>query len=238
MQGASDVDPGAARSARLRVLIVEDQLSHASATMATIKRLEATSGRSADLEAVVEHHEVVDRPDRFAADIALVDAMRHPNRTHVDPAGLPFAGLEVAQALHDRDPTRRVIGYSTGATRPAVNIAFRQVPSVVAVYDQAALVAHLDEVLWGSTHPHQVPPPVPGLRPAGPRSRGTAVGRIRFARDREDTWEAIARVHGYLAIPKRTRAHLFKYLPELLPMPGATTYRAYVEVLRQVAGFA
>jgi hypothetical protein len=236
--GAAELDPGATRGDRLDVLIVEDQLSHAVATISTIERLKAATGRDVTVVAAVEHGDVIAHPDRFAADVALVDAMRHPNRRLSDPAGLPFAGLDVAQALHEQHPRCRVVGYSTDAGRPAVNIAFREVPSVAAVYDQAALVQHLDEVLWGDPV-HQVDLPDAGTyAQLGVTPDARLWEAVRFARQRPDTWEAVARVHGYLAIPKRTRAHLNKYLPELVPMPGATTYRAYLEVLREVAGFA
>jgi len=232
------VDRGSDDRRATRVLIVEDQLSHAHVTMARVLEARGPRGLTARLAAVMEHAEALDHAARPAPDVALVDAMRHPNDLRDDPGALGFAGLAIAQALHDQLPSCRVVGYSSAARQPAINIAFREVPNVVAVYDQAILAEHVDEALWSDDHPHQTPPPtVDDYAVLGVSPEARLWEALRFVMRREDTWEAVARTRGYLGVAKRTREHLNKHLGPLLPMPDATRYRAYVELLREVAGF-
>lgn len=220
------------------VLVVEDRVSHAHVTMGRILDARGPDGRTARIAGVMDHTQALAGAVRAEPDVALVDAMRHPHDLRDDPAALGFAGLAIAQALHDHAPRCRVVGYSSMAHRPAINIAFRELPNVVAVYDQAALLAHLPEILWSDDHAHQVPAPTAEDYAALGLAPGARLWEaLQFAMGRDDTWEAVARVHGYRGIESRTREHLNKYLPELVPMPGARTYRAYVELLRAVAGF-
>lgn len=222
-----------------RVLIVEDRVSYTQSALGRAVRVVGPGGRRAEVVAALDHGQVLGGVAHCNPDVALVDAMRHPDDLLADPSVLRFAGLPIAQLLHEEVPGCRVVGYSAHAEQPWINIAFREVPSVAAVYGQASLVEHLDEVLWSDGHPHQIPPPTAADYQAlglGPEAQLWSA--LRLAMERPDTWEAVARVHGYRGIENRTREHLNKYLPTLLPMREATTYRAYVDLLRRVAGFA
>lgn len=186
----------------------------------------------------MDHRQALTAATKVAPDVAIIDAMRHPHDLRDDPHALGFAGLEIAERLRDQVPECRVIGYSAVAQRPAINITFREVPNVAAVYDQAALIAHMPEALWSSSMEHQVAPPtLSDFAALGLAPSARIWAALQFVMARDDTWDAIARVEGYRRIESRTREHLNKYLPRLIPMPGATTYRPYVELLRAVAGF-
>lgn len=225
--------------AATRILVVEDAFAHAHVAMARILETRGPDGQAARIAAVMDHTQALEHAARTVPDVALIDAMRHPHDLHTDPGALGFAGLAIAQTLFDEVPRCRVVGYSTAAHRPAINIAFRELRNVVAVYDQARLLDHLPEALWSDDVPHQVPPPTADDYAAlGLLPRARVWAALQFAQEREDTWEAVARVQGHRGIASRTREHLNKYLPELMPMPEATTYRPYVELLRAVAGFA
>ncbi len=228
-----------AQAAVVRVLVIEDKFSHAHVTMERILEARGPSGRRAQVAAVMDHTRALVEAARVRPDVALIDAMRHPHDLRDDPGALGFAGLAIAQALHDGVPGCRVIGYSSVAHRPAINIAFRDVPNVVALYDQAALIEHLPEVLWSEHLEHQVPPPgAEDFAALGLQPGARLWAALQFVMARDDTWEAVARVRGYQGIESRTREHLNKYLPDLMPMSHASTYRSYVELLRAVAGFA
>lgn len=224
-----------------RVVVVEDRLSHALITATRVRQVPGPDGRSAEVIGAMEHRHAVERADDLAADgvdVALVDAMRHPDDLRADPGAMAFAGLEVAEAIHRATTECRIVGYSAHAAAPRVNVVFRQVPGVVAVYDQALLVEHMAEALWGDGLAHQVPPPDGDDYAAlGTTPEARIWDALRFVRERPDTWEAIARTKGHRGVDARTREHLNKYLPDLVPMPDAGTYRAYVELLRGVAGF-
>lgn len=242
----------AADGGDLRVLIVEDRVSHANTLAAAVRR--AGSGNaSVDVVGVTDHVGILredpgDPLTRFrlvpevvaaAPDVVLIDAMRHPHDVERLPGALPFAGLPIAQCISEALPGCRSIGYSSMARRPRVAIPFHQVPGVVAVYDHASLIDNVAEALWSADPTHCEPAPDDDDFAALGLAPGAAVWEaLRFVMRRRDTWEAVARVHGYLGLENRTRAHLNKYLPELMPMPGATSYRPYVELLRTVAGFA
>lgn len=213
-------------------------MSYAQVALRQVARATGPDGQGAEIVAALDHGQALEGAVGLRPDVALVDAMRHPDDLAAEPGALRFAGLPIAQALHEEVPACRVVGYSAQARQPAINIAFREVPSVVAVYDQAVLAEHVAEAIWSEALPHQVDPPVEDdFRALGVAPGACLWAALRFVMSRPDTWEAVARTKGYRGIENRTREHLNKYLPALLPME-ATTYRAYVELLRKVAGFS
>lgn len=224
-----------------RVLIVEDRLSHAYTTASRVRHVAGPDGRRAEVIAALEHRPALARVHALVEnglDVALIDAMRHPDDLRAHPGTMAFGGLEVAAAIADADPRCRIVGYSAQAHSPRVNVTFREIPSVAAVFDQALIVDHMAEALWSDRCPHQVPPPDEYDYAALGTTRDARIWEaIQFVRQRPDTWEAVARTLGNRGVEARTREHLNKYLPDLIPMPDAVTYRAYVEMLRTVAGF-
>lgn len=224
-----------------RVLIVEDRLSHTYTTASRVRQVVGPDGLRAEVVAALEHGPALTRVPALVEDgldVALIDAMRHPDDLRAHPGTMAFGGLEVAAALAEADPGCRIVGYSAHAHAPRVNVTFREIQSVAAVFDQALVVDHMVEALWSAECPHQVPPPDEyDYAALGTTPEARIWDAIRFVRQRPDTWEAVARTLGNRGVEARTREHLNKYLPDLIPMPEASTYRAYVELLRSVAGF-
>lgn len=228
----------AATSGRaVRVLIVEDGLAAVHLIRSCLDRAMGPSGQRVT-EAWALDHAAALRSTPEDLDVALVDATRHPNDRVVDPSVPLCAGLEVADRLAATDPSCRVVGYSVRARDPVLNIAFRELANVHAVYDMEGLVDHLAEALWSDEPIHQVSPPTEDdFRSLGLLPGARLWEAVKVARRRADTWEAVAATQPHLGIEKRTREHLNIHLAPLLPTPEPVTYRHHVAVLRAVCGF-
>lgn len=216
------------------VVIVEDQLHMAKVMERKLRTIRGPQGE------IVTEVKIIDPNDFFDAtlgrvDVAFVDAYRHENGMFRDPNLPKFAGLWVAHSLSTLRPTPRIIGYSARAEYPEVNIPFRDVWGVSAVYTEFNLVDHLAEALWSEDCVHQVHLPTSddyaelGLLPGADVFRA-----LRMARASEEAWATVAAGGaGSQAVRRLFRDHI----AEALPMPGPVRFRPMSKVLARVAIF-
>jgi len=221
-----------------RVLIIEDGLAALRLLRNALGAAMGPNGERVGAVQFADHSSMLDPMTTIDHDLVLVDAHRHPNDRAADPGVSLLAGMEIAQRIQDRRPETRVIAYSAHAQRPGVNISFRQVPVVRALYDVGTLHDNMAEAAWSSTFEHQVAPPSDSDFAALGLLPGARVWEaMQLAMARPDTWEAVARTRAYQGLEKRTRDYLNARVGPLLPTPRPVTYRHYVEVLREIAGF-
>lgn len=202
-----------------------------------LRRVAAHEGRAVELT-VLSHGEVDGSGVLPPFDVVLVDAYRPWQDRRLDPLLPLFSGLWIARRAARWRPTPRIIGYSAGAHRPEVNIPFREIPGVLAVYDAFELVDHLPEVLWGERFEHEVRRPGPDdYRTLGVDPSAQIFLALDIARRNDEAWEVVARPHGYVPASVNVRRYFRDKVGPHLPLTEPGNYRALVRVLRQVAGF-
>lgn len=227
----------------VQVIVVEDHKPFIDALRRAFHHLDVAHPGRAHLAAVVDPEEAIGRHDWQGVDAVIVDAYRHETPWTVPPSSSRFTGLDIADAIHRSAPGTRVVGCSAWAGTPEVNITFRQVAGVVAVYEKAALVEHLDEALWSDDHPHQVPAPTDadhdrlGVAPGAQVWAAILAMRKVQARDRHphgDAWERVAVTEPGRQIADRTREYIKDRVAPLLGITGHGNHRAVVAVIQRV----
>lgn len=171
-------------------------------------------------------------------DVVLLDALRSDGDRAANARLSRFAGLEVAHELASRGWTGRLVGYSAWATHPAINIGFRELPIVDAVYDSSVLATHVAEALWSEEAPHAVPRPTEedfaslNLRPG---ARPWEALRVTMAHP--TAWEAVLGYRSIARLDSNTRDWINDHLGDLLPLdlPRKQRWRQYAEILNQLA---